>query len=216
MMRYPEQFQAMMELAGSNHTWLSTTLCVYTGDGKKNIRPKRDKYNRLLEFGFVEETVGSMDVIVTPSDTFQYYRVLEQTLRNFKEVKRDEIDSFLYVRVPVERENQFNVIKYPHYRLNRHGSMVLVEVDWDKVEEIPKEQLDFRHTCNHIGNSALLSNFLEDGFKETDVTFHNPTLGFFAPAESYGPMGRNQGKRDLWNFWRISTRGEAVIIQRPL
>ena len=216
MLRYPEKFQAMIKIAGSNHTWFSTTLCIYSGDGKKDIRPKRDRHNQLLEFGFVEETSGSMDVIVTPSDNPHLYRVLGQTLRDFKEVSRDEIDSFLYVRVPEEHENRFNVIKYPHYKLKRESSKVLVEVDWEKVEEIPREQLAFRSKYNHVYNSSLLPDFLKDGFKETDTSFCNPTLGFFAPAESYGLNRRDGVERDTWNYWCISTRGEAVIIQRPL
>ena len=157
-----------------------------------------------------------MDAIVTPSNIPQHYRVFEQALKEFKEIKRDEIDSFLYVSVPKKQENRFNIVKYPHYRLNRQGSKVLVEVDWDNVEEIPKEQLDIQHKYSDIANSALLPNFLNDGFKETYTLFKNPTLGFFAPAESYGPMGRGEEEANSWNYWSISTRGEAVIIQRPL
>lgn len=217
MMRYPEQFKPIMETAGSNHTWLTTTLCIYTGEGKKDIRPKRDRYNQLLEFGFIEETCEGMNKIVTAGSKPNQYRAPSQLSRNFKEAPQDELDSFLYTQVPRKQENKFNIVEYPNYKLNRQGSKVLVEVDWDNVKEISKNQLEsFGHDLK-IKNSLLLPNFLQDGFSETQTYFSNPTLGFFAPAESYRKQRHpSYAKEYNPNYWRFSTRGEAVIIQRPL
>lgn len=216
MTRYPRQFGEMMAGAGSNHTWLSTTLCIYTGKGPKNIRPKRRRRDPLLEFGFVEETASGMDRIVYPGDSPGMFRVYETTLGGPSfQATADEIETFLYASVPREREGLFNVVQYPHYSLRREGGMVQVAVDWQNADVIPDGSIERRGTGVAVTSSALLPEFLANGFYERHIHFTNPTLGFFAPAESYGPAGRNNAMRDH-NFWRISTRGEGVIMQRGL
>jgi len=258
MMRYPEQFEAMMSIVGSNHTWLSTTLCIYAGDEQININEDIMNTGKSTPkaFGYIEETGGSMSDLVLPSEGIKGYAVLK--LRDtmpwiphklytsfddllykaeiklesagwyhtpklpskckwkFEESGNDDLASFLYVEVPPEHRNKFNVVTYPNYSLNRQGPMVRVEVDWSKASEIIRERLEFQDAYYHVSNSSLLPQFLVDGFRETTTSFHNPTLGFFAPAESYGPHGRERGERNEPNYWRISTRGEAVIIQRPI
>jgi hypothetical protein len=214
MTKYKELYRDMMNFAGSNHTWLSTTLCIYTGEGRKETESKESN-NMLLEFGFIEETGASMNEIVTPCDIPGKYRVFDKISEESKEVLIDELGSFIYVRIPEERENRFNVVKYPNYRLNRQGSMVLLEVDWNNAEEIPLKKLfNMMDGPEAFRTSSLLPDFIKDGFKEAYNYFHNPTLGFFAPGESYGPIGREGF--DEFNIWHISTRGEAVIIQKPV
>lgn len=210
--RYSSQFKSMMKNVGSNHTWLSTTLCIYTGKGEKDIRPTRIRNNQLLEFGYIEENNGmNKNTIVTSGNNPPYYLALGGKMGNFENVHRDSLESFIYVNVPVERENQFNVIRYPNYQLKKEGSKVLVRVDWNQSEIIPRNQFDIEEGLyKRINNSLLLPNLLKDGFRESTTHFNNPTIGFFAPAEGYGSESRHQ------NNWRISTRGEAVIIQRPL
>lgn len=258
MMRYPEQFEAMMKIAGSNHTWLSTTLCIYAGDEQINVKDDIMNTGRSTpkSFGYIEETAGSMSELVLPSEgvkefnvlklrdtvpwiPYKLYKIVDDLLWKaeiklesmgwyhtpqlpsrykwkFEEHDGVDLSSFMYVEVSPEHRNKFNVITYPNYALNRQGSMVRVEVDWSKAKEIPREQLEFRDTYYHINNSSLLPQFLNDGFRETTTSFHNPTIGFFAPAESYGPHGRERKEPNGSNYWRISTRGEAVIIQRPI
>lgn len=232
MVRYPKQFQSMMEIAGSNHTWLSTTLCIYTGHGKKgdptspnlsNTLPEFE-HEPLLKFGYVEETGAGMNYLVVPSDIPDHFRVIDKILDELEDSLKDEIPPYLYVRIPEELENQFMVVRYPDYKLKKRRNLgqngSLVDVDWEKVRIIPNEQVQIATSknypdFNHINNSTLLPDFL-NSFQETRTHFTNPTLGFFAPAESYGPMGSGKVYTNPWNFWRISTRGEAVIIQRPI
>ncbi|NCN87011.1 hypothetical protein GW932_04195 [archaeon] len=254
MMNYPKEFQSMMDVAGSNHTWLSTTLCIYAGDEKINVEEDIKKENRFVSnyFGYLEESGGGMNTLILPKED-DYYDVLKlrdrfslipYKLYNFfddflwkiqskleelnwgnmpqlphkynwvfESCNKKDLASFLYVEIPKEHKNKFNVVTYPNYTLNKKDSMVKVEVDWSKVQEIPREEIDFHENYYQLKNSSLLPNFLKDGFKETETFFCNPTLGFFAPAESYD-LQKAQEKG--YNFWKISTRGEAVIIQRPI
>lgn len=260
MMNYPEQFGAMMNIAGSNHTWLSTTLCIYGGDERINVQ-KDVKRNLQQSFGYIEEAAGRMDELVLKSNNegfevlklyeknswfpYKIYQALDSFLwkaemkleewniehnfpyisvpqlpskigRRFETFEGKNQKSFLYVNVPAEQRNKLHVVEYPNYSLKQNDFLVEVDVDWEKTEIIPNKELEFKNNYYHVKNSRLLPNFLKDGFRETETSFYNPTLGFFAPAESYRPRGREKAKTNKYNYWAISTRGEAVIIQRPI
>jgi hypothetical protein len=260
MMNYPEQFDAMMNIAGSNHTWLSTTLCVYAGDERINVEENVTR-NLQQSFGYIEESSGRMNNLILKSNNEEFevlklykkaswfpdkvYQVMEDFLwkfetkmdilnidykfpyipipqlpsklgRRFEPLEGKNKKSFLYVDVPPEQRNRLHIVEYPNYSLKKNDLMVEVQIDWEKTEVIPNSELEFNKRYYHIKNSRLLPNFLKDGFEETKTYFYNPTLGFFAPAESYGPYGREKAKTNKPNYWAISTRGEAVIIQRPI
>ncbi len=226
--RYPEKHWELVKDAGSNHTWVTSTLAIYTGDGMKFTQPDKPYTDQLSEFGLVEERGRGMDHIIVPEKVgkkTQLYKTYDGLFHKYKEYTRkqvNEIPSFLYVRVPDEYQNKLNIVRYPNYHLNVKGSLARVVVDWDKVESIPREGLrlgrevynkKFPMILNHFPAFLALPRLVEDGLVDSTITFQNPTLGFLDLAEGYG---QKKGE-DLGFFgWTITTFGEGVIIQRPI
>jgi hypothetical protein len=239
MTRYPVEFEEILKNAGSNHNWFTSTLCVYTGDGRRKLGPDKDSGRPLLEFGYPEDSVrGSLEPLIVPGNEPQTYRTYETPyidrrnrtlkrlglyvppIKEFTETTADQMSSFVFVKVPERQINDLNIIEYPNYVLERDGNMTQLSIDWSKAQRIPFEVIASGTPggcdMHHFNNSSTLPWFLEDGLAETTTHFDQPTLGIFGPAESYSSSWRRNIGGFNPNFWRVGQWGEGLIIQRPL
>lgn len=224
-LRYSELFGSMMENAGSNHTWLTSTLVVYTGtETKKNLVAKSRMYESLLEFGYEDENSSRIDGLITinSDDPQKFDRCYElgnkhpDIWENKTKVVPNALKPFLFVQVPREYEGRFMVVELPNYRLQKKGNMRLVQINWSNVWEVSPQELTFNSSepyPNRLNNSSLLPDLLKNGFTDSDFSFNNPLLASFAPCEGYSRSNNSEKK---YQWWHPTTRGEAVIIQRPI
>lgn len=218
-------FGSLMKKAGSNHTWLTSTLLIYTGTKtKKNFVRKSRRYESLLEFGYEDENCSRIDglIVRNPEDPQKFDRWYDlgnkhpEIWENKTKVGHDALKPFIFVKIPEEYEGKFMVVEFPNYKLQKNGNMRLVEVDWRNAWEVPNQELSFRSPrsfSNRVNNSSLLPNIVIDGFTDSDFSFKNPLLASFAPCEGYS---RSNVKKREYQWWHPTTRGEAVIIQRPI
>lgn len=221
---YSDLFGSLMKKAGSNHTWLTSTLLIYSGTKtKKDFVGKSRRYGSLLEFGYEDENSRIDGLIVkNPDDPQKFDRWYElgnrhpEIWENKTKVDPDALKPFIFVQVPEEYEGRFIVAEFPNYKLHKNGNMGLVEVDWRNAWEVPNQELSFRSSSsfpNILNNSSLLPNIVIDGFTDSDFSFENPLLASFAPCEGYSKSNIAERR---YQWWHPTTRGEAVIIQRPI
>jgi hypothetical protein len=180
--RKKHQFDAMMAKAGSNHTWLTSTLLF-----------RMSKEGNSRGFGYIEESGGSMNQPVG-SDAAAPGQ------------------SYLWIRPPSEYRGALFAVKFPHYELKRQGDAVHVLPDYTKATRVPTKELQLPKRAQlQVALSSLLPNLTSYESKDDGIHIPDQTLGFIAPAEGY-----RQFNKDSWNFWCVTTGGEAVIMKRPL
>ncbi len=210
--KYPDKFEELVRKAGSIAMWLTTTLCVYAGEGKSILPDEHPVFN----FGYEEESYGNSAQVVysgIEAKTIETYNFIMESGAVFNTARGyPDFGRVLSIRVPEELRNKFIVLNYPDYRLQRKENQTVVRPDWEKAVIVPEDKINLsRDPRSHgVDNQALLPDF-EHYFLKTKTGFRNPTVGFFAPAEGY-----RLPERGVFNFWRISTGGEAVIMQRPI
>lgn len=224
-LKYPELFKDMMSVAGENHSWISSTLVMYTGLSRKILRPKRMRHEPCPEFGFgymyehLERSgIVSVDTIVTPGEKEGEFRRYDPIFKRYRVNNIEDIlEPFTFIKVPEQHMGKVMMAEYGQYLPRWNGPQCNLEVDWEKVKIVTDDtagpfklnkisgttaKLDLTHFNPHrIENSWPSGCYLD-----------NPDLTTLTPGEAYeGCL-----KKVHPSYVIALRKSGGVIMQRPL